>query len=290
MQETLDSAAQRLAQASIDSPRLVAEVLLAHTLNISRAHLLAHLDQLIPLSPGHPIAFHSLVDRCAGGEPLAYLVGHKEFYDLDLICDPRALIPRPETELLVETILHLPPSPFPLLLADIGVGTGCIAITLAKHLPTAHIYATDVSPDALDLARLNAQRNGVSDRVTCLRGDLLEPLPEPVHIIAANLPYVTTGEWETLPAHIRLHEPRIALDGGADGLDLIRRLLNQAPNYLLAGGVVVLEIGANQGPAVLQLAHAAFPHAQIELRQDYAKLDRLTIIKTQAEEKLWPVN
>ncbi len=273
--EALNQATQQLAQANVDSPRLVAEILLAHILNIPRIETFK-VSETLKVLP----TYQSLVDRCAAGEPLAYVIGHKEFYDLDFICDPRGLIPRPETELLVEAILNVARSTFHLHLADVGTGSGCIAVTLAKHMPTARVYAIDLSPDALELARLNAQRNGVSDRITFLCGDLLEPLPAPVHIIAANLPYVTTGEWETLPPNIRLHEPRLALDGGADGLDLIRRLLAQSAEQLEPGGVIALEIGAAQGQAALHLARAAFPTAQIELKQDYAGLDRLIIIET----------
>ncbi len=275
LKDALDKATRKLEQANVDSPRLAAEVLLAHVLNVSRAHLLAHLDQ--PLA--HPSTFHSLVDRCAGGEPLAYVTGRKAFYDLELSCDPRALIPRPETELLVETLLtfHLPPV---FNAVDVGAGTGCIAITLAAQRPAARVYATDISPEALELAQRNARQNGVSSRVTFLLGDLLDPLPEPVHAIAANLPYVTTSEWRALPDHIRLHEPRLALDGGEDGLDLIRRLLVAAPTHLLPGGVIVLEIGAAQGQAAAQLARAAFPLARVSVRPDYAGLDRLVMIET----------
>ncbi|MBN1890128.1 MAG: peptide chain release factor N(5)-glutamine methyltransferase [Thermoflexales bacterium] len=281
----------------MDSPRLAAELLLAHALGVSRTQLLASaalpsspypLTQspchLVTLSPPHLVTFQSLVDRCVDGEPLAYIIGHKEFYDLDLACDVRALIPRPETELLVQTILDATLETRNLklltLIADVGTGGGCIAITLAAHWPAAVVYAVDVSPAALALAQQNAQRCQVAGRITFLRGDLLEPLPEAVDVIAANLPYVTTSEWEGLPAHIRLHEPRMALDGGGDGLELVRRLLAQAPQRLLPGGLVVLEIGAAQGQAVLELARAAFPAARVELKQDYGRLDRLVVIDT----------
>jgi release factor glutamine methyltransferase len=282
LQDALRIAVNRLEQAGVDSPRLAAQVLLAHALNISRTGLAALSPQhLVPALP-----FQSLVDRCASGEPLAYVIGHKEFYDLDLICDSRALIPRPETELLVETIFNfqLPTTDNQLPItdyrfADIGTGTGCIAVTLAKHLG-ARGYATDVSPEALALAQCNAERNAVSDRITFLCGDLLGPLPGPVHVVAANLPYVTTPEWEALPGHIRLREPRLALDGGQDGLDLMRRLLAQAPEYVLPGGKLALEIGATQGQAVVDLAQQAFPGARIALKQDYAGLDRLVVIET----------
>jgi release factor glutamine methyltransferase len=328
--DALKEAAQQLEQAKVDSPRLAAELLLAHALGVSRTQLLAgsgspsltclqarHLAtpspaclqarHLVTLSPGHLAIFHSLVERCAGGEPLAYVLGHKEFYDLDLACDSRALIPRPETELLVETVLNkyqisncklqtpaltctcakaqrrrecVTVGASVAKIADIGTGSGCVALTLAAHRPEAVVYAVDVSADALGLARQNAQRCGLAGRITFLQGDLLEPLPEAVNVIAANLPYVTTPEWEVLPSHIRLHEPRLALDGGRDGLELVRRLLAQAPGRLLPGGLVALEIGAAQGQAVLELARTAFPAARVELKQDYAGLDRLVVIET----------
>lgn len=278
-QDVLGAAARQLEQAKVDSPRLVAEVLLAHALGVQRVQLLAGLAEALR-EPERAGLFQALVERCAAGEPLAYVVGQQAFYDLDFECDPRALIPRPETELLVEALLEARFSTPAIRLADVGTGTGCVGVTLAVHLPDALVYAIDASPGALELARRNARRHNVAERVIFLHGDVLAALPVPVHAMAANLPYVSTAEWEALPDAIRLHEPRAALDGGADGLDLVRRLLAEAPGRLLPGGRLALEIGAQQGPAAAHLAQRAFPSARVTLKQDYAGLDRLVVIET----------
>ncbi|HFD39187.1 MAG TPA: peptide chain release factor N(5)-glutamine methyltransferase, partial [Anaerolineae bacterium] len=184
----LDRAATRLRDHGVESPRFDAELLLAHLLGTNRAAILAHPDR--SLSPELDARFRNLVARRADREPLAYLLGHREFYGLDFLVDPRVLIPRPETEHLVEEALRLasrlPPS---LRIADVGTGSGAIAVALAVHLPQALVYALDASAEALAVAAANAQRHGVAGRIRCLAGDLLTPLPEAVDLIVANLPY-----------------------------------------------------------------------------------------------------
>jgi len=275
------------------APRLGAEVLLAHVLGVSRAHLLAHPERL--LSEPEWAAYARLVERCAAGEPLFYLIGHREFYGLDFLVDPRVLIPRPETELLVEQALTYISTHCPATIADIGTGSGCIAVTLAVHLfgtPPSQggrgvraIYATDISSAALGVARANAERHGVADKITFLQGDLLTPLPEPVDVIVANLPYVARDEWGQLAAEANVaeFEPIIALDGRLDGLALFHRFFQQVPTALSPGGAVLLEIGAGQAEAVMALARAAFPHAHISVARDYAGLERILSVKTDAD-------
>ncbi len=246
----LNEATEQLSVAGVDEPRLDAELLLCHRLGLTRATLLAHPDRL--LSPMETRALAALLARRAGREPLPYILGTREFFGLRLAVDSRVLIPRPETELLVERALWLASrisSSGPLRIADVGTGSGCIAVALAVHLPHALIYATDVSADAM---------HGVASRIRFLWGDLLSPVPQSVHLIVANLPYIAAQEWEMLPPEVGRFEPRCALDGGPDGLDLVRRLLMQAPAYLLPGGALLLEIGARQGEAVMNLARAAF--------------------------------
>ena len=277
--EALAQAVARLQNEGVESPRFDAELLLAHVLDVNRAAVLAHPDRR--LTPKQLTRFREIVARRANREPLAYILGHREFYGLDFLVDARVLIPRPETELLVEHALRLaqklPASP---RIADVGAGSGAIAVTLAVHLPEATIYALDDSAGALAVVAANARRHGVGDRVRCLQGNLLAPLAEPVDLVTANLPYVATGEWEQLPPEIRDHEPRAALDGGANGLNLIRRLLETASAHLRPGGAILLEIGADQGAAVINLARKNFPQASVRLQQDYAGLDRLVIAET----------
>jgi release factor glutamine methyltransferase len=214
---------------------------------------------------------YRLVRRRLSHEPSAYITGQREFYGLDFQVNRDVLIPRPETETLVETALELAAQQGPkgvgseqaMRIGDIGTGSGAVAIALAVHLPSAHIFATDISPAALEVARDNAAHHGVEQRIEFLQGDLLEPLQTTVHLLVANLPYVRTDEWRELPPELRLHEPRLALDGGVDGLDLIRRLLAGASRALEPGGAVCLEFGTGQQNAILALAREAFASATI---------------------------
>lgn len=274
--DILEQAALQLDELGIDTPRFDAELLLAHVWNVSRAVALARSNRgLPPPEQGH---YQRLLDRRLSREPLAYILGHREFYDLDLIVDKRALVPRPETELLVEEVLRLThEQEGGLRIADVGTGSGALAVTLAVHLPQATVYAVDASPDALALAAENARRHNVAHRIQFLEGDLLSPLCHPVDMIVANLPYVTSAEWEDLPPEIKDWEPRLALDGGFDGLDAIGPLLSKAGPYLRTGGTVLVEIGASQGPAVMSLAQTHLAGARVRLLQDYAGLDRCVV-------------
>lgn len=275
----LDEAAARLEQAGSSSARLDAQVLLAHVLGVARSWLFAHPET--PLDAAQLQRFDGLVARRVASEPVAYLTGHKEFYGLELLVDCRVLIPRPETELLVEAVLaQIAARPGrQVCVADIGTGSGAIALAVAVNAPKAMIYAVDVSDAALGVAGHNVARLDARGQVTLLQGDLLEPLPAPVDIIAANLPYIAEAAYAELMADVHDYEPRLALEAGLDGLDAIRRLLAQAPAYLAPGGVIFLEIGHDQGAAVLELAAQHFPAARaITLHQDYAGRDRLVVI------------
>jgi release factor glutamine methyltransferase len=294
--EALGGAAYDLRAAS-ETPRLDAELLLAHVLGWGRAHVLA--EARFALSEAQIAAFRELVARRAALEPVAYLIGRKEFFGIDLVVDRRALMPRPETELLVElalgfarrrttddrrrttddgrlmrsqpTIVHRL-----LSIVDVGTGTGAIAIALALHLPQARIAAIDISPDALALARQNVERYSLNERVRLMEGDLLEPLDEPADLIVSNPPYTILAE---IDEGVRRHEPHLALDGGADGLDAYRRLLGQAPAKLRPGGAVLLEIGATQAAAVTELGRRAFPDAAVSVHRDLAGRDRVVVIE-----------
>jgi release factor glutamine methyltransferase len=248
-------------------------------LGVNRAAVLTRPEQL--LTPKQLTRYRDLTARRGNREPLAYVVGHREFFGLDIMVDHRVLIPRPETELLVEHALGVTNRmAAPIQIADVGAGSGAIAVTLAVHLPSATIYALDDSAGALEVVEENARRHHVARRVRCLRSDLLSALPRPVDLIAANLPYVATEEWQQLAPEIRDHEPRSALDGGPDGLDLIGRLLATAGPCLRPGGAILLEIGAGQGVAATDLARECIPEARVHLVQDYAGLDRLVVVGT----------
>ena len=275
------------------------------------------------LSPEQTSAFSSLIRRRINREPAAYITGHKEFFGLDFQVAPPVLIPRPETELLVEKAIDLATSILPrcfpenspvasrldwsirsnpleqtlqatqlssfaakpsmgsLLIADIGTGCGAIAIALAVNIPQAKIYATDISDAALEIAASNCQRHGVSDRVTLLQGSLAAPLPEPVHLIVANLPYVKEAELAGLSPEISRFEPRSALNGGTDGLRYIEEFMSKAEENLLDGGAILLEIGYDQGQAVLKMAKEYFPKGKVSIATDLSGLDRVVSIVLQ---------
>jgi release factor glutamine methyltransferase len=257
--------------------RLDAELLLAHALEIGRARLLAEHRQ--PLDHAAHERFSQSVARRAALEPVAYLIGAREFYGLDLYVDSRVLVPRPETELLVELALaHAraqAASAAALRIADICTGSGCIALALAAQLPAAQISATDLSADALDVARINCERHRLEGRVALLQGDLCAPLVGQFHLLVSNPPYTILS---AIDAGVRQHEPHLALDGGPDGLSLYRRLLACAPAHLAPGGALLLEIGADQGAAVSALAQHSFPHAKIMVHRDLAGHERVVVV------------
>jgi release factor glutamine methyltransferase len=274
--ETLDGLGSRLEKTS-DIPGLNAQVLLARLLNRPRSWVLAHPEA--PLTGNRFAALEALVARREGGEPLPYILGAWEFFGLEFEVTPDVLIPRPETELLVERAIiwlrKLGPGRRELRVLDVGTGSGCIAISLAVNLPGLSITATDISPAALKVARRNAEKFHVADRISFLEADLIPDslLPDPFSLIVANPPYVPTKTLHKTPVYGR--EPTLALDGGSDGLALIRRILAKAPDQLGSGGMLLMEIETSEGPAVHSLASEAFPKARIQLHQDLADHDRL---------------
>ncbi|WP_119065644.1 peptide chain release factor N(5)-glutamine methyltransferase [Aggregatilinea lenta] len=276
VEQALAWARARLADA--DAEPLDAALLLAHVLGVERAILIAHPDQ--PLLPDQAAVFGALIRQRAAGMPVAYLLGRRAFYDRDLAVTPDVLIPRPETEHLVEAALDWARGRADLRVVDVGTGSGAIAVTLAAHLPDARIWAVDVSAEAVAVARQNADAYGLAARITVMHGDLLAPVLASgvrADLIAANLPYIPSGDLSALV--VAQHEPRLALDGGPDGLDVIRRLLAQAPDVLAPAGLLLLEIGAGQGRAVMALAEAVFPGATARLHLDYAGHDRVVSLE-----------
>ncbi len=278
IREALRRGSRLLSEAGSEEAALEAELLLAHALNTDRTHLFQRLrDELPPDAEG---AFDALVQRRLAHEPTPYILGHKEFYGLEFEVTPAAIIPRPEPVTLVELVIDRVRAGDLARVADVGVGCGAIAVALATALPGIEVIATDVSPDALALARRNAERHGLAQRIRFLHGDLLEPLDAPVDVTAANLPYVRSGDFEAAPPEIREHEPRLGLDGGPDGLRLIGRLLRDAAPCLKPGGALFAEIGEGQGKAARALATESFPQARIEVRRDLSGQDRVLVVRT----------
>jgi release factor glutamine methyltransferase len=282
LRRALADARNHLEAGGIDDAGLEAEVLLRHALDVSRPVLYIHLDDT--LSTDAASRFETYIERRLAREPAAYITGHREFYNLDLAVTPATLIPRPDTETLVDVAIELAKGLQSemremLTIADIGTGSGAIAIALATALPRARIIATDSSPEALQVAEANARHHGVVDSIEFRLGDLLQPLTEPVDLIVANLPYVATDDYLALEPEVRDYEPRSALDGGPDGLDVIRRLLAMAPQRLSEHGAIALEFGAGQTVPLETLASKLFPAARTRIHTDLAGRPRVISIR-----------
>ena len=277
----LGAASDRLTAAGIETARLDAEVLLAHALGIGRAGLYARLRDAVAVAAADRFAV--LIERRLRREPVAYLTGEQEFWSLSFAVTPEVLVPRPETELLVQAGVDMLRAPHPQreeiptrAILDLGTGSGCIAIALARELPDVRVTAVDRSPAALAVARRNAERHGVADRVTFAAGDLYDPLPAAAtfDLIVSNPPYLAPGD-EASPE--LAFEPRAALLAGVDGLEVIRRLIAGAPARLRAGGALLVEIGQGQADAVLALVAATDGLTAARVESDLAGIPRLLI-------------
>jgi release factor glutamine methyltransferase len=255
-----------------DTPALDASVLLAHILHKPRTWVLAHPELILTNEQQHEL--NEALALLESGEPFPYVIGHWEFFGLDFEITPDVLIPRPETELLVErAIAWLQGSSDRRLVADVGTGSGAIAISIALNVQHVNILATDVSEGALAVAKRNSQKHGVSDRIQFAQCDLLPDTTTDLNLIGANLPYIPTETLHDLPIYGR--EPTLALDGGEDGLHLIQRLLEHATESLAPQALMLLEIEATRGPQALILARELFPRAQIQVHRDLRGKDRL---------------
>jgi len=244
--EVINKTTPYFEKHGVDSPRLTIELLLAHVLQKKRMQLYLEFEQ--GLDEPTLEKLRPLVKRRVDGEPLQYITGATEFFGLKFAVDRRVLIPRPETELLVETVIARAPA----TVVEVGVGSGCIAVTLAKKLPATELWAVDVSADALAVAQANAARHEVEKRIRFLESDLLSNLPVSLQVeaIVSNPPYIASGDWAKLPKEVRDFEPALALTAGEDGLEIIRRLVTTARRILSPTGFVALEIGAGQRGAV----------------------------------------
>lgn len=301
--EILRWAAEFLALRQVPDPHIDAGILLAYLLGCEKKELLIHPEKI--LSGGEVERFSRLVERRAAREPVQYITGEVEFRGLIFKVNRNVLIPRPETELLAEeairglkervvrgemnsgdTILNseieygVPGKGKDMTILDLCTGGGCIAISIARELPYSRVYAVDISEGALEVARENAERHGIEDRVIFLSGDLFEGI-EPlglegeIDLIVSNPPYVSRKEMEGLPPEIRDYEPLHALDGGKDGLDFYRRIIEEAPFYLARGGLLIMEIGYGQSESVEKLLESEGDFIEIEIKEDLAGIDRI---------------
>jgi release factor glutamine methyltransferase len=258
---------------------LEAELLLADALGLSRAQLFAHLDRV--LTSAERSAYAGQIGRRLRGEPVAYIRGRREFFGLDFYTDRRVLVPRPETELLVELAIEETAAidAHVIRAIDVGTGSGAIAVALAKREPRLTVYATDSSADALVVAAVNCRRHGVAGQVRLLHGDLLSPVPEAVHIIVANLPYIPSERLAILPREVAQFEPAGALLAGEGGLALYRRLIDQARGYLLPRGVLLAEIDPEQATTFAAHARRQLPVTAVDVVRDYAGRERVALVR-----------
>ena len=280
LREFLRDSRRRLMEAGAPEPRLESEVILTDVLGVPRHRLYAYQDDAIPDEAAETL--ENVVQRRLRREPLAYILGHREFYGVDLTVGPGVMVPRPETEMLIEQAMLICMERMEragLVVADVGTGSGGIAVNLAMHLPGVRLYATDISADALEVARVNVDKFGLGQRITLLKGDLLEPLPGRVDVIVANLPYIPSARLKGLQPELAW-EPRTALDGGADGMVMLRRFMGQAAGKLALDGVMLLEIDPGQGEPLRRMATRLFPGAATSVEKDLAGLDRILLLES----------
>ncbi|MGI5836448.1 MAG: peptide chain release factor N(5)-glutamine methyltransferase [Chloroflexota bacterium] len=289
-------AQHQLSRAGIPSPADEARLFMAEVLNVSTAWVLAHPEAIIP--PDRKLQFQDYLNRRSAHEPVAYILGHKEFFGLDFDVSPAVLIPRPETELLVEKALAAADRLIKLkrrslLAVDLGTGSGAVAVALAVNQPNMKLIAVDNSGPALHLAKTNAYRHGVNDRIDFRRGDLLHPVSEQFDLLVANLPYIPSSEVPKLMVDVSRYEPHEALDGGPDGTSLIRRALEQAKTGLEPPAALLFEIGDGQGDELAAFARRIYPDATVDVARDYAGFERILSIMAnnkRADIVEWPEN
>jgi release factor glutamine methyltransferase len=270
---------EHLAACGSEEAALEAEVLLRHALGTDRTGLYTRWEGELPAWAWE--RYRAFLDQRARGRPVAYIVGHREFWGLTFAVDERVLIPRPETEVVVEAVLdHLAGRADPVVV-DVGTGSGCVAVSLAVALPQATVYATDISPGAVEVARANAARHGVGRRVVVLVGDLLQPLPAAlagrVDAVVSNPPYIAASRWQALPATIRDHEPPVALVAGPAGTEVHARLIAASAAFLAPHGLLALEVAPDQADAVAALARESGRYGWVQVRADYGGAPRVVL-------------
>jgi len=277
--EAINNAATRFIAAGIGTPRLDAEVLLRHALKRDRAWLLAHFHDRLDEEPRG--IFEQAVERRAKREPLQYITGKQEFWGLEFAVSPEVLIPRPETELIIETVLNsVQDRNKACTLIDLCTGSGCIATVLASELPAARIIATDKSPGAIAVARENASSHGVLDRILFMEGDLTAPLESldidgQVDIIVSNPPYVRSGDYPALQPEVKDYEPALALFGGPEGTDIHQRIINAAVRYLTSNGLLIMEMGIGQAEILANYLKKVGRYRSFEILRDLAGIERV---------------
>ena len=282
LRQALKQAEGTLSTAGIDDALLESEVLLMHTLEVDRVKLYIEIDG--ELTSKQYEDYFTLIQRRLEGEPSAYITGRREFYGLDFFVTQDVLIPRPETELLVEKAINLAEERSYKTIIDAGTGSGVVAVCLALYLPDAAIYATDISSQALELASRNCRKHNVENRITLLEGNLLEPLPEPIDMIVGNLPYVRNTDMQLV--NTAGHEPEVALKGGEDGLEYIIAIIGQSVSKLLRGGSILLEVGQGQSQAASRQLKGIYPYGEVDIFRDLAGIERVVSLSLPRETRI----
>jgi release factor glutamine methyltransferase len=283
IQKLLNWVTQYLTDKGIDSPRLSAELLLSDVLGLKRIELYTQFDKTVAKKELDRL--RDLVKRAGQNEPIGYLVGKTEFYSMELLVSPACLIPRPETELLVQRAVEFLRTRYDKqLVYDLCTGCGCIAAAIARNFPNGRIIATDISDSALAIASQNIERHQLQDKITLLSGDLFAPLipqldTNKFDLIVSNPPYVSSAEYENLDKNVKDYEPRIALFAGVDGLDIYRRIIERVDDFLKPDAALIMEIGYAQGPAIKEMLEKAGIFSEIKIEKDFSNNDRIVTAK-----------
>jgi len=283
IQKLLNWITEHFTKKGIDSPRLSAELLLCHVVGLKRIELYTQFDK--PVTKEQLDRLHDLVERAGRHEPIQYLIGKTEFYSLELNITPDCMIPRPETELLVERAVEfLRARTGKQLICDLCTGSGCVAVAIARNYPDADIIATDISDAALKTAAGNVEKHQLGDRIRLLCGDLFDPIVPQLDagkfdLIVCNPPYTTAAEFESLEKNVKAYEPRIALYAGEDGLDVYRRIIEKVDDFLKTDAALMLEIGFARGRAIKELLEKTGTFAEIKIEKDFHSNDRIAIAK-----------
>lgn len=283
LSEAINKAANLLSTAGITNARLDAEVLLSHIIKKDRVWLITHRDDV--LDNKHQRDFAAVIQRRTRREPLQHIIGNQEFWGLEFKVSPDVLIPRPETEFIIEAALAIVQDRnTPVSIIDLCTGSGCIAVSLAKELTAARVIATDASENALAVARENTRRHGVSEHIRFLQGDLFEPLEEldirgQIDIIVSNPPYVQAGDLPTLQPEVRDYEPEMALIAGPEGTEMAKRIIQLAPEYLKKNGALIMEMGLSQAEALTRMVEATGAYGNPALLKDLAGIERVIVAR-----------
>jgi release factor glutamine methyltransferase len=279
IQKLLNWVSQYLTDKAIDSPRLSAELLLSHVLGLKRIELYTQYNK--PVAGQELEKLRELVKRAGGHEPIAYLVGKTEFYSMEIIVTPDCMIPRPETELLVQRAIEfLRTRSGTQFVCDLCTGSGCIAVAIAKNYPNARIIATDICDAALAVAAKNIEKHQLQDKIKLLSGDLFDPIIPQLDVgkfdlIVCNPPYVSSSEYEKLDTNVKDYEPRLALFAGDDGMDIYRRIMEKVDQFLKSDAALIIEIGYGQGQAVKEMLEQTGSFSEIKIEKDFHNNDRI---------------